>query len=146
MESFIFALNAVLPIVLLAALGYFLGRIELIDEKFIKTANKIVFKVLLPVMLFNNVYKIENLGAVELGYVLYSVVAIVVFFAVAVITSGFITKENPKRAALIQGAFRSNYALIGIPVAGSLFGEEGVITASVLSAFAIPVFNIFAAY
>ncbi len=144
MEPFLFALNAVLPIVLLAALGYLLKKIGLVDEKFIKTGNKIVFKVLLPVMLFNNVYKIENLGAVEFGYVLYSVFAIIAVFSAAVITSGFITKENPKRAALIQGIFRSNYALIGIPVAGSLFGEEGVITASVLSAFTIPVFNILA--
>ena len=54
------------------------------------------------------------------------------------------TKENKKRASLIQGIFRSNYALIGIPLAGSLFGEEGIIAASVLSAFAIPVFNILA--
>ena len=144
MESFLFALNAVLPIVLLAALGYFLKKIELIDDKFIKTANRLVFKILLPVMLFNNVYKIENLGSVELGYVLYSVLAIVAVFVAAVITSGFVTKENKKRASLIQGIFRSNYALIGIPLAGSLFGEEGIIAASVLSAFAIPVFNIFA--
>lgn len=144
MESFIFALNAVLPIVFLAVLGYCLKKIKLFDENFIKTANKVVFKVLLPVMLFNNVYKIENLEKVELGYVLYSVLAIVAVFAAAVITSGFVTDENAKRGALIQGIFRSNYALIGIPVAGSLFGEEGVITASVLSAFAIPVFNILA--
>ena len=80
MEPFLFALNAVLPIVLLAALGYLLKKISLVDEKFIKTGNKIVFKVLLPVMLFNNVYKIENLGAVEFGYVLYSVLAIIAVF------------------------------------------------------------------
>ncbi len=144
MESFVFALNAVLPIVILAAIGYYLKKLKMFGEDFIKTANRLVFRVLLPVMLFNNIYKIENIGEVELGYVLYAVCAICAVFAAAVITSGFITSEGAKRGALIQGIFRSNYALIGIPLAGSLFGEEGIITASVLSAFAIPVFNILA--
>lgn len=144
MESFIFAVNAVLPIILVVAIGYFLKKIKLVDEAFIRTGNKIVFRVLLPVMLFSNVYKIENLGEVELGYVLYALFAVVTVFVTAVITSGFVTKEGSERASLIQGIFRSNYALIGIPLAGSLFGDEGIMTAAILSAFAIPVFNILA--
>ncbi|MBR2042623.1 MAG: AEC family transporter [Oscillospiraceae bacterium] len=144
MESFLFALGAVLPIVILVLIGYFLKKIKLIDEGFIKTANRLVFRVLLPVMLFNNIYKIEKIGNLEMGYVIFSVLAITAVFGFAVITSGFVTKDNPKRASLIQGIFRSNYALIGIPLAGSLFGEEGIIAASVLSAFTIPVFNILA--
>ena len=51
------------------------------------------------------------------------------------------TKENPKRGALLQSVFRANYALVGIPLATSLFGDEGAIAATVLSAFIIPVFN-----
>jgi predicted permease len=58
--------------------------------------------------------------------------------------SAFVTKEGPKRGSMAQGIFRSNYALIGIPLAGSLFGEEGIAAAAVLSAFAIPLFNILA--
>lgn len=144
MESFIFALNAVLPIILMVAVGWILKKIKFVDEAFVKTGNKIVFRVLLPAMLFSNVYKIENISDVELGYVLYALFMVVTVFVTAVITSGFVTKEGPKRASLVQGIFRSNYALIGIPLAGSLFGDEGIMTAAILSAFAIPVFNILA--
>jgi predicted permease len=45
---------------------------------------------------------------------------------------------------LTQCSFRSNYAIIGIPLALSLGGEEAVAFASVLSAVAVPVFNILA--
>ena len=144
MESLIFAINAVAPIVALALLGYFLKRFGILEKDFVKTGNRLVFKIILPVMLFTNVYKIESLKNVELGHVFYSVAAIIIIFAAAMVLPVFVTKDGPKRGSLAQGIFRSNYALIGIPLAGSLFGEEGVAAATVLSAFAIPLFNIFA--
>ena len=144
MESLIFAINAVAPIVALALLGYFLKRFGILEKDFVKTGNRLVFKIILPVMLFTNVYKIESLKNVELSHVFYSVAAIIIIFAAAMVLPVFVTKDGPKRGSLAQGIFRSNYALIGIPLAGSLFGEEGVAAATVLSAFAIPLFNIFA--
>ncbi len=144
MESFVFAVNAVAPIVVMVAIGYFLKKTGMIDKNFAKAANKVVFRVLLPAMLFLNVYKIENFRSVELGYVFYALAVTFAVFWIALFTSGFITKDGTKRGALIQGIFRSNYALIGIPLAGSLFGEEGTMVAAVLSAFAIPFFNVLA--
>ena len=144
MESFSFAFNAVAPIVAMVAIGYFLKKAGIIGKEFAKNGNRLVFKIFLPVMLFSNVYKIENLGEVGLGHVLYALPAIFAVFLLAFFSSGTITKEGPKRSALIQGMFRSNYALIGIPLAGSLFGDEGISAAAVLSAFAIPLFNILA--
>ncbi len=144
MESLIFAIDAVAPIVTMVALGYFLKHSKIIGKDFAKIGNRLVFKIFLPVMLFTNVYKIENLKSVDLNHVFYSVAVIILVFAAAMFLSGFVTKEGPKRGALVQGIFRSNYALIGIPLAGSLFGEEGISSAAVLSAFVIPVFNVLA--
>ena len=48
MESFIFALNAVAPIILTVAIGYLLKKIGMMNEDFAKKANKIVFRVFLP--------------------------------------------------------------------------------------------------
>ncbi|MBQ7875572.1 MAG: AEC family transporter [Oscillospiraceae bacterium] len=144
MESLVFAVNAVAPIIILIELGYFIKRIGMADEELARKANKIVFRVLLPVMLFSNVYKIEDLAAVELGYIWYALGMTAAVFVLALFLSGFVTKEGPRRGVLIQGIFRSNYALIGIPLAGSLFGSDGTAVAAVLSAFAIPIFNILA--
>lgn len=144
MESLIFAINAVAPIVIMVAIGYFLKKAGMIDKSFAKTANKVVFRVLLPAMLFLNVYKIEDTENIELGYVFYALAVTFAVFWIALFASGFITKDGAKRGALIQGIFRSNYALIGIPLAGSLFGSEGTLIAAVLSAFAIPFFNVLA--
>ncbi len=144
MNSFIFALTAVSPIVITVALGYFLKRIGFMDSDFAKKANKLVFRLFLPSMLFLNVYNISDIGSIDLGYVLYVLLALLTVFLIALPFVLLITKENRKRGALLQATFRSNYALIGIPLATSLFGEEGAIVATILSAFTIPLLNILA--
>ncbi len=144
MKSFIFAFNSVSPIIFTVAIGYLLKRLGLMNGDFSKQANKLVFRVFLPVMLFRNVYGIENIGTVDFGYVLYSLIALLVIFAIAVPSVTVLTDKKRCRGALLQGVFRSNYALIGIPLASSLFPGEGAAVATLLSAFMVPAFNILA--
>ena len=144
MSSFLFALKAVSPIVLAVALGYFLKRIGIIPEEITKHLNRLVFRVFLPCNLFLNVYSITDLGSISLLYVVYVLAATLVIFLLSIPVALLTTKEGARRGVLMQGAIRSNYALIGIPLATSLFGQEGAIVATVLSAFAIPFFNVLA--
>lgn len=141
MSDIVFALNATLPIVLTVVVGYFLKKIGLLDGTLAKALNKLVFRVFLPVMLFLNMYKIESLAKVDFGFVWYTLIATVILFLIAIPSVMAMTPENAKRGALLQSVFRANYALVGIPLATSLFGDEGGIAATVLSAFIIPVFN-----
>ena len=48
MNSFLFAINAVLPIILMVAIGYSAKRAGLINSAVAKAVNKIVFRLLLP--------------------------------------------------------------------------------------------------
>ena len=52
MDSLIFSINAIAPIIIIVALGYFLKKIGWMDGIFAKKANKLVFHVFLPSMLF----------------------------------------------------------------------------------------------
>ena len=144
MDSLIFAFNSVSPIIATVAIGYFLKKIGLMDADFSKKANKLVFRVFLPVMLFMNVYGIENLASVSFGYVFYALGALLVIFLLALLGVRLLTDKDRCRGAMLQGVFRSNYALIGIPLASSLFPAEGAAVATLLSAFMVPAFNILA--
>ncbi len=142
MQSFIFAANATLPIVLMVALGYFIKKIGLITKDVGKIINNIVFRVLLPAMLFLNIYSISDIGSINLEFVVYGIgVTIVIFLIFIPIVNAFMPVRN-QRGVILQSIFRSNYALIGIPLATALYGNEGAAVASLLSAFIIPVFNI----
>ena len=143
-DAFIFAANSVLPIVFLIVIGYVLKRIGLLTKEFLNVGNKLTFRVLLPVMLFCNVYGIERIGSINTGFIGYGVAAIILIFLLAVMICCIFTKDSAKRGTLIQGVFRSNYAIIGIPLAASLFGEQGAAAAGVMSAFCVPLFNILA--
>ena len=144
MSDILFALNATLSIVIIVAIGYFLKKIGLIDPHVTKAANKLVFKVFLPAMLFLNVYKIESFADLDFSFVLYAVIATVTVFSLAIVAVIMLTPDKAKRGVLLQGSFRANYALVGIPLATALFGEEGAITSAVLSAFIVPIFNVLA--
>ena len=144
LSSFVFAINAVLPIILMVAIGYILKRIGFITPEFVKMGNKLVFRIFLPAMLFLNVYGIEDLAEIDITYVIYAVLATVTMFGIGFAVAIFTTRESGRRAALLQGVFRSNYALIGIPLAGMLFPGEGEAVATLLSAAIVPVFNVLA--
>lgn len=144
MGSFVFALNAVLPIILTVAVGYFLKRIGLISPELARGGNKLVFRVLLPALLFLNVYEIEDFSLVGFGYIIYAVIAVVLIFLLALPLVLLLTKDNPRRGAVHQCVFRSNFALIGIPLAIAIYGEEGGAVAALLSAVSIPLFNVLA--
>ncbi len=143
-DAFMFAANAVLPIVITISFGYFLKRVGLFTKEFLDVGNKLTFRALLPAMLFYNVYGINSLGDIEPIFMLYCLGAILAVFIIAVGVNCLYTKDNAKRGALIQAAFRSNYAIIGLPLASALFGSAGEAAAGALSAFCIPMFNLLA--
>lgn len=144
MDSFVFAVNAVSPIILMVAVGYCLKKAKLIDQSLAKAMNKLVFRLFLPTMLFMNVYNIQDVGTMDFRYILYGILAVLTIFAIAIPAVMLLEKHNGRRGVLLQAAFRSNYALIGIPLAQSLFGNEGAVIATVLSAAIIPLFNVLA--
>ena len=67
------AANAVLPVVLLILLGYWLRRINFVTQDFVKIGNKLVFNLFLPAMLFLNVYDLEGFDTIAWDLVLYAV-------------------------------------------------------------------------
>ena len=144
MDSFIFALSAIAPIVLTVLIGYFLKRIGWMNESFAKAANKLVFRVFMPVMLFVKIYSMQDLSSIDLGFIGYAVISILAIFAVTVPLSILVARQKDRRGVLVQAAFRSGYSLIGIPLAQSLYGEAGAMAATILSAAVIPVFNVLA--
>ena len=142
MESLIFAINATLPIVLMVVIGYIIKKVGLLKADAAKIVNNIVFRVLLPAMLFLNIYNIEDLGSISLNYVWYVLGFTIGLFLIFIPIVNVLFPIRNQRGVILQSIFRSNYALIGIPLATALFGDAGAAIASLLAAFIVPVFNI----
>lgn len=144
MDTLIFAVNAVMPILLLIFFGYFLKRKNFLDEDWFKKGNKLIFKVCLPSLLFTNVYNIESFSDINWSVVIYSeIVIFAVFFATLAFVKIAIPDDRQK-GVILQCSFRSNFAIIGLTLAEAIGGAEGVGIAAILSAFSIPTFNVLA--
>lgn len=129
MESLGFALNATLPIVFTVLIGYLLKRAGILSREFAKQANKLVFRIFLPATLFINVYSIEDMSKIDLGYVLYSALVTIAIFAVGIPIAIIVTSDPKRRGPLLQSFFRSNQALIGIPLSELLCPGVGALAA-----------------
>ena len=138
------AINAVVPIILMILLGYLLRRRNFLSDGFLQTGNKLVFKLMLPVMLFMNVYSIDSLANIQWDITIYSLAAIVLIFCISLAVSVATTPVPQRRGVIAQCCFRSNFVIIGLPLAGALGGAEAEAVAAVLSAVSVPLFNVLA--
>ena len=144
LEVFSFSFNAVVPILLLAVAGYIIKQTGMFDDAFFKKCNTMVFKVFLPILIFKNIYDIDSVGDINFAVMLYCVVAILVLCVIGNLTAGAFAQNRGQKGVINQSSFRSNYAIIGIPLAESLGGTTAVAFAGVLSAVCIPLFNFLA--
>ncbi len=144
MDNLIFTINAVVPIFLLVGLGYFIRRKNMVSDTFLQEANKLGFRILLPVMLFNNVYSVEINEVMDAKLVLYCVLGLCGITGVSMLASVFMEKENPRRGAIAQAMARPNSLLFGVPLINNLFGEGAVPVISGVLAIIIPLMNVLA--
>jgi predicted permease len=144
MENLIFSINVVLPMLLLLLIGFVLRRTNLINDNFISVANKLCFKVALPVLLFQNIYTADLASSMNGPLILYAVCILLGIVALLFVVVPLFTKDNTKRGVLIQCGFRSNFILFGLPVAQNLFGEEGAAVCAMVIAVIVPLFNVLA--
>ncbi len=146
MQDFLFSVNAILPIILMVLIGYILKRIGLLPKSVASPMNKVVFRALLPIMLALNVYKIQLGMQIDFTFVIYGTLLLLALFFLMLWPICRLVPERRQRGVVLQAIFRSNYALIGIPLATAIRGEEGAILATVMSAVIIPVFNVLAVF
>lgn len=142
MDTFIFAINAVLPLILLMAFGYFLKHIKFVNDEFLKVANKFVYRIALPALLFYNIYKINSFKDIEWNHIVFASSGIILLFIIGLIVVKLTIPDEKQKGVIMQTIFRANFAIIGIPLAEAIGGEVAVLNLSMVSAIAIPLMNI----
>lgn len=117
---FIVCLNAVLPTFLIMAVGFLARQIRLLNDGDVSTMNNLAFKLFLPVMLFQNIYSSDLASSVKPGLLLYAVVAVLAAYGLSIAYTLLTVKDKSKQSVYIQGIYRSNFVVIGLPLASAL--------------------------
>lgn len=142
MNNLSLAFSVVFPLFCMMVLGYFLRTIKLFNEPFLKQLNRVCFQVFLPTVLFINIYQSDFQSLFSWKLVLFAVLCVTAAFLLLMLLVPLFTKENKSRGVMIQGIFRSNFILFGIPMTVSLYGPKNTSVTAILLAFVIPLYNL----
>lgn len=141
MENLLLSFNVISPIFFMMALGYAIKRLGILDDHTLNGMNNICFKIFFPIMLFNSIYKTDLAEALDFKLIGFGVLVVVVIFLLLCLAVPCIEKDSKKRGVLIQGIFRSNFVIFGLPIATALCGAENLGATSLLIAVIVPLYN-----
>ena len=142
LDSFMVAFNAVAPFLILLGIGFAAVRFGLADRAFMNRLNTLNFKLFFPFMMFNNVYSASPENMPSLKLILTGVVGVLLLVALLLVIVPKIVKENPRRGVIIQGIFRSNFVIYGIPLTTFVFGKESASVCGIMVMIMVSLFNV----
>lgn len=141
MESFIVALNAVIPFLFYITFGYAAKVKGIVTEDFLQKLNKMAFRLFYPFLTFYNIYKADTTSLPSSKLLIFGGGSILVLEVLLVLIVPRIVKENPKRGVIIQAIYRSNFILFGLPLTLSVFGEYASSTAAMMITIVTTIYN-----
>ena len=126
MTELLITLDIMTPLFILLGLGWLLRRINLMGETLVSGLNKLIFKLFLPVLLFNNIRTLDVSIAPGLGYSAFIFCSVLGIFLVAHFIVPKFVSDPRKQGVMVQGIFRTNFAILGIPLVQAMFGDAGI--------------------
>ncbi len=126
MENFIVTCKVMLPLIIYLFFGMLLKKWKIIDESFCAQVSVLLNRGLLPINLFNSLYKsdLSQFGKDPAAYYVMAgqLIAIGLMWMLAV----RLTDDPGKQGSIIHCGTRGNTMLFALPVATAVFGEDQV--------------------
>ena len=153
MDSFQIAFNAIVPITLIVIMGYLLKKYKHLDKHTITNMNSLCFKFYLPILTFSNIIHTNVKEIIDSKLLIYAMISIVLIITISIFIVPFFEKHGidyslsggrKKQGSMIQGIYRSNFVILGIPLTSHIAGEKASATAAILIMVVIPLYNFFA--
>ena len=142
MDDFLFALNTVLPLLMLMSCGWFCRKIGLLPDHLVKDVNQLVFRVFLPVNLCYSVMNTPYDTVISGSAFLLIGGGLAVQFGLLFLLVPRLEKDRRKIGVMIQAMGRANYAFFGIPLVAMLFPGQDTSLAALLVTVCVPIYNV----
>lgn len=121
MEYFNTSFQIVMPLVLMMATGFLLRRVGVVNEDALRVANRIVYYVGIPTLVFYSV--VTDRTPARWQYALWVAGTVLAAFVLAMLLARVLSKDPAKRGTIAQASYRSNDGIFGLAVASALLGE-----------------------
>ena len=141
MENFIYSVDATFPIFLVMVIGYILKQIGMLNDNFVTVANRFIFMVTLPFMLFRDISGVDIRAVFDIRYVLFCALVSTACFWIIWGGVKLFLKDQSMRGAFVQASFRSSAAVMGLAFIQNMYGSSAMGPLMIVSA--VPLYNIF---
>jgi predicted permease len=94
MDALLFSLNAVFPLILLSAFGFYIKTNGTVGEGFIKDGNKFCFKYAFMALMFTTIYNIESFAEIRWQVVIFALSSVLVLFFIGLVYIIFFVKST----------------------------------------------------
>lgn len=140
MDNLIVSLKVIAPLMIYMLMGVGLKYSGKLPEKLNNDINKLLVAVFLPFLMFKNIYN-ADLSGINGSFGLYAGIATVIGWCLCFLFCSLVEKDAAKVGSMVQGCFRSNAVIFGIPVAESLFGVGNTVEVALALAVCVPIYN-----
>ena len=137
-ELFTTFANNLLPILLIAATGYILGKTLTVDSR---TIGRIVFYIFSPLLVFNLMVTSQLNFGQTITTVEFTAVVIAIMGVLAFIFGKIFQLERPQLLAVILTVAFGNTGNYGLPLVKFAFGDEALAVASIFYVTTTILFN-----
>ena len=144
LDNLVISVEAVAPMFIVMAVGVFVRRKGFINEQEVKRVNRMIFLVLFPALMFNNLYGKELSDAFNPRLAAFAVGMLAAIYIATVVFVLKVEKSQKSRGAMIQAIYRSNFVIMGIPIVSNIFGSDNLAVTSVMITIIVPIFNVLA--
>lgn len=138
-NNLIFSLNATVPVFLMMVFGWFIKRTGILDEHTTNKLNQFAFKILLPALLFMDLSAADFRAVWDTKFVIFCFIATLLSIAIAMGLS-MLHRDKSERGEIIQAAYRSSAAILGIAFVKNIYGEATM--AALMIVGTVPIYNI----
>ena len=142
LQNFIICVNAVIPSAIYLIIGITLRMAHVVTDEEVKKFTHVVFVTLYPFIMFDNLYGKNIAENMDVKLALYAVCFTALQFVLSWLFVCRIEKDNFERGAMIQAMYRSNYVLMGFPIAVNLFGKGNITAVAIIMMLVVPFYNI----
>ncbi len=136
-------LDALFPIITLLAIGGLLRRFGLTDGHFLKLADRLVYYLFFPIMLFWKIGGAPHLADGQWRFIGVTMLAVTVMFLLSALIIRALPVAPFQAGSFSQSCYRFN-TYIGVAVVLNSLGPTGVACFGVLIAVIIPLINLYA--
>ena len=141
LQNFLICVNAVIPTAIYLVIGMVLRASKVLGDRSVKKFTHVIFLALYPFLMFDNLYNRDIESNLNITLIIYAMGFTTLQLIISWIVVCKVEPDNYHRGAMIQALFRSNYVLMGIPIAINLIGKENIAPIAVVLLFIVPIYN-----